>query len=209
MIRVAIADDHVIFRQGLLNLLRTADDITVVGAAGDGREALALIERERPDQAVLDIAMPGLNGLELADEINRLGLATRVIFLTMHNDLLTARKAIRSTAWGYLPKDDAFEELLQAIRAVAVGRKFISPRLSDQIFASSADQGITTALTERECEVLRLIAAGLTNKQIGGRLFISVKTVETHRTKIMQKLKVHTTADLVKHAIRTGIYELE
>jgi DNA-binding NarL/FixJ family response regulator len=209
MIRVAIADDHAIFRQGLLKLLQTAADITVVGAAGDGREALELIDRERPDLAVLDIAMPGLNGLELADELNRLGLATRVIFLTMHNDLLTARKAIRSTAWGYLPKDDAFEELLQAIRAVAAGRKFISPRLSDQVFAAGAGQGKTTALTERECQVLGLIAAGLTNKQVGDRLFISVKTVETHRTKIMHKLGVHSTADLVKYAIRTGIYELE
>lgn len=209
MIRVAIADDHAIFRQGLLKLLQTAGDITVVGEAGDGRAALSLIERERPDLAVLDIAMPGLTGLELAQELDRLGLATRVIFLTMHNDLLTARKAISSTAWGYLPKDDAFEELLQAIRDVATGRKYISPRLSDQVFATSAGQEKATALTGRECEVLRLIAAGLTNKQIGDRLFISVKTVETHRTRIMHKLKIHTTADLVKYAIKAGIYELD
>lgn len=209
MIKVAVADDHIIFRQGLLKLLQSAKDIMVVGESGDGSEVLSLILNENPDLAILDIAMPGLSGLEIVEEIQKRELKTKVIFLTMHNDPLTARKAVLSNASGYIPKDNAFEDLLKAIRAVASGGKFFSPSISDKIFNLHAvKNNKDNILTEREFEVVRLIASGLTNKKIADKLSISIKTVDTHRTNIMQKLNVHTTADLVRYAIKKGILEI-
>lgn len=208
MIKVIIADDHIIFRQGLLKLLQTAEDITVAGEAGEGHEALRLIEEEKPDVAMLDISMPNLSGLGIADEIRERGVGTKVIFLTMHNDLLTAKKGILS-APGYVLKDDAFEDLLYAIRTVAAGGKFISPAISVKLVQSHPlKESRNRILTEREIEILRLIASGLTNKKIAGKLSISVKTVETHRTRILQKLEVHSTTDLVKHALKMGLLDL-
>ena len=208
MIKVIIADDHVIFRQGLLKLLQSAPDIAVIGEAGEGHESLDLIKKEKPDVAVLDISMPGLSGIEIVQEIKMLGLATKVIFLTMHNDPLTAKKAMQSNALGYVLKDDAFEDLLYAIRAVALGRTFISPSISEKILKSGKPKETENRiLTEREQEVLRLIALGLTNKKIAEKLFISVKTVDTHRTRILQKLDAHTAADLVRYAIKIGLIE--
>src|SRR4030042_6870658 len=206
MIRVVIADDHVIFRQGLLKLLQSARDISVIGEAGNGNEILNLIIRERPDLAILDISMTGISGLEIAEEIRNKKVDTKVIFLTMHNDPLTAKKAILSGASGYIIKDNAFEDLLYAIRAVASGGKFISPSISEKVLNSCMAKEVGNhILTVSESEILRLIASGLSNKQIADKLFISVKTVETHRTKIIQKLDLHTTADLVRYAIRTGL----
>lgn len=208
MIRVLIADDHVIFRQGLLNLLQSASDILVVGEAGDGAEALNLIIKERPNIAILDVSMPGLDGFEIFHKIREVGIKTKVIFLTMHKDSITAKRAIESDVSGYVLKDNAFEDLLYSIRAVFAGGTFISPTVSQRIFKSSSHKEKEShALTVRECEVLRLIASGLTNKQIADRLFISVKTVETHRTNIIQKLDVHTIADLVRYAIKIGLIE--
>ena len=210
MIKVIIADDHVIFRQGLLKLLQSATDIAVIGEAGEGHESLGLIKKEKPDVAVLDISMPGLNGIEIVKEIEILGLATNVIFLTMHNDPLTAKKAMQSNALGYVLKDDAFEDLLYAIRAAASGRTFISPSISEKILKSGKPKEIENRiLTKREQEVLRLIALGLTNKKIAEKLVISVKTVDTHRTRILQKLDAHTAADLVRYAIKIGIIEIQ
>jgi len=210
MIKVIIADDHVIFRQGLLKLLQSATDIAVIGEAGEGHESLGLIKKEKPDVAVLDISMPGLNGIEIVKEIEILGLATNVIFLTMHNDPLTAKKAMQSNALGYVLKDDAFEDLLYAIRAAASGRTFISPSISEKILKSGKSKEIENRiLTEREQEVLRLIALGLTNKKIAEKLVISVKTVDTHRTRILQKLGAHTAADLVRYAIKIGLIEIQ
>ena len=210
MIKVIIADDHVIFRQGLLKLLQSATDIAVIGEAGEGHESLGLIKKEKPDVAVLDISMPGLNGIEIVKEIEILGLATNVIFLTMHNDPLTAKKAMQSNALGYVLKDDAFEDLLYAIRAAASGRTFISPSISEKILKSGKPKEIENRiLTKREQEVLRLIALGLTNKKIAEKLVISVKTVDTHRTRILQKLGAHTAADLVRYAIKIGLIEIQ
>lgn len=209
MIKVVIADDHVIFRQGLLKLLQSAEDIVVVGEAGDGHKILGLMEKERPDVAILDISMPGSSGLEIIEEIQSKGIVTKVIFLTMHNDPLTAKKAIQSNASGYVLKDDAFEDLLYAIRAVASGGKFISPSISDKILTSrTAKESEDRILTEREREILKLIALGFTNRKIADKLSISVKTVETHRTRILQKLNMHTTADLVRYAIKIGLLEV-
>jgi DNA-binding NarL/FixJ family response regulator len=208
MIRVIIADDHVIFRQGLLNLLQSASDILVVGEAGDGSETLNLIIRDRPDIAILDISMPGLDGFEIFQKIREMGIETKVIFLTMHKDSITAKRALHLDVSGYVLKDNAFEDLLYSIRAVFAGGTFISPSVSQKIFKSPSHEGKALhVLTPREREVLILIASGLTNKQIAEKLFISVKTVETHRTNIMQKLDIHTIADLVRYAIKIELLD--
>jgi DNA-binding NarL/FixJ family response regulator len=208
MTRVIIADDHIIFRQGLLNLLKSAPDISVIGEAGEGAETLNLIIKENPDIAILDISMPGVDGFGILQKIQSMGLTTKVIFLTMHNETLTAKRALQLNASGYVLKDNAFEDLLYAVKTVSAGGTFISPSVSGRILKATSDEGKDShILTIREREVLKLIASGLTNKQIATQLFISVKTVETHRTNIMQKLDVHTTADLVRYAIKTGILE--
>jgi len=208
MIKVIIADDHVIFRQGLQNLLQSSKHIAIAGEAGAGPETIDLVSRENPDIAILDISMPGLDGFEILQRIQSLGIRTKVIFLTMHKDTLTAKRALQSGASGYVLKDNAFEDLLYAIRTVSAGGTFISPSVSESILKAPANEGKEPQiLTLREREVLGLIASGLTNKQIADKLFISVKTVETHRTNIMQKLDVHTIADLVRYAIKIGLIE--
>ena len=208
MIKVIIADDHIILRQGLLKLLQSAEDITIAGEAGDGREALRLIEQKKPDVAILDISMPGLSGIDVIDEMQRRRIETKVVFLTMHNDLLTARKALHSAS-GYVLKDNAFEDLIYAIRAVSSGGKFISPSISDKILMSGkVSENGNRILTAREREILGLIASGMTNKKIADKLSISVKTVETHRTRILHKLDIHTTADLVRQALKMGLLEI-
>jgi DNA-binding NarL/FixJ family response regulator len=208
MMRVIVADDHIIFRQGLLKLLQSTEGITVAGEAGDGKEALAMILKESPDIAVLDISMPGLSGIEIVQELQARGSGVKVIYLTMHNDVLTAKKALTSGVSGYILKDDAFEDLLYAIKAVTSGGKFISPSISDKILHPSPLKAVEkNILTEREREILQLIASGLTNRKIADTLSISVKTVETHRARILQKLDSHTTAELVKYAIKTGLLE--
>ena len=206
MIRVIVADDHRIFRQGLLRLLQSSNVITVVGEAGDGKEALNLIKTEAPEIAILDISMPGLSGFEVIRQLEQQENNTKIIYLTMHDDLFTAKKVITSKAKGFVSKDDAYEDLIYAIEAVSSGRRFVSPSISDKIFSlnilKDSDDDV---LTKRELEILKLIADGVTNKKIAGQLSISVKTVETYRSRIMQKLDLHSTADLIKYAIRNGL----
>lgn len=203
MIKVVIADDHKIFRQGLLSLLAIEKEIVIVGATGDGREALALITDIVPDVAVLDISMPSYSGLDIAAEIKKQGLATRVIILTGHMEPLLARSALSFDVTGYLLKDDAFENLIKAIRTVAAGKKFISSSLPEDLILGDAKE--SALLTRRELEVLGLIAKGLTGKKIATKLFISPKTVDTHRTNIMRKLNAHSVAELVSYAIKLGL----
>ena len=210
MIKILVADDHIIFRQGLLKLLQSTEDIEIVGETGNGNEVIPLVLRQKPDILILDISLPGRSGFEIAEDIHSQGIEAKVIFLTMHNDSLTAKRAMGSNVSGFVIKDNAFEDLLYAIKAVVSGGKFISPSISDMILSLHAPkEPLQKILTERESEILRLIASGLTNKQIAGKLFISIKTVETHRSRILQKLDVHTTADLVKYAIRKGLLELK
>jgi len=206
MIRVIVADDHLIFRQGLLKLLQSSNKIAVVGEAGNGNEALDIIKAESPEIAILDISMPGLSGFEVIRELEHKENKTKIIYLTMHDDLFTAKKVITSKAKGFVSKDDAYEDLLYAIEAVSSGRKFVSASISDKIFSlnllKDSDDDI---LTKRELEILKLIAEGVTNKKMAGQLAISVKTVETYRSRILQKLGMHYTADLIKYAIKTGL----
>jgi len=209
MITVVIADDHVIFRQGLLKLLQSAEDIEVVADTGSSDEALRLIVDKKPDVAILDISMPGLSGIEIMEEVQRKGIGTKIVFLTMHSDPLTAKRAIQSNASGYVLKDDAFEDLLYAVKAVASGGTFVSPSISEKVLKlETGREKEGSILTGREREVLQLIASGLTNKKIADKLSVSVKTVETHRTRILQKLGAHSAADLVRYAIKTGLLDI-
>ena len=209
MITAIIADDHIIFRQGLLKLLQSAEDIEVIADTGSSDEALRLIIEKRPDVAILDISMPALSGIEILEEVQRKGIGTKIVFLTMHSDPLTAKKAIQSNASGYVLKDDAFEDLLYAVKAVASGGTFVSPSISEKVLKlDTRREKEGSILTVREREVLQLIASGLTNKKIADKLSVSVKTVETHRTRILQKLDAHTAADLVRYAIKTGLLDV-
>lgn len=205
MIRIVVADDHLIFRQGLLKLLQSAENIKVVGEASDGAAALALIKTEKPDIAVLDVSMPVMSGFEVISELIEEGNATKIIYLTMHDDLFTVKKVAGTQAAGFVSKEDAYEDLIYAIQAVSTGRKFISPSISDKILQLDILKDTENVLTGRELEVLNLIARGITNKKIAEQLSISVKTVETYRTRIMHKLDIQTTADIIKYAIKTGL----
>jgi DNA-binding NarL/FixJ family response regulator len=206
MIKVIVADDHLIFRQGLLRLLQSSNVITVVGEAGDGKEALNLIKTEAPEIAILDISMPGLSGFEVIRQLEQQENNTKIIYLTMHDDLFTAKKVITSKAKGFVSKDDAYEDLIYAIEAVSSGRRFVSPSISDKIFSLNIlKENDDEVLTNRELEILKLIAEGVTNKKMAGQLSISVKTVETYRSRIMQKLDLHSTAELIKYAIKSGL----
>lgn len=211
MIKVVIADDHNIFRQGLAQLLATVEDITVAGEAADGVQALKLIRELKPEVAILDLSMPS-GGLEVARAVHSQGLATRIILLTMHNEPDAANKALQSGAHGYVLKDNAFEDLVYALRSVARGGTFISPSLAAGVLKSGerrkrGESKTGEPLTRREREVLSLIATGLTNRQIAEKLFISVKTVETHRARIIDALDLHNTAELVRYAIDNGLVD--
>lgn len=203
MIRVIIADDHTIFRQGLSKLLSSESDIEVIGEAGDGDAALALILEKRPDVAVIDISMPGKNGIEVLREARETD--TGIIILTMHRDALRAAQALNSGAKGYLLKDGAVDELVSAIVKVNEGKRYISPSVSAELMLYTKQAMERPVLTERENSVLKLIAGGLSNREIAERLCISIKTVETHRAKIMNKLDLHKVADLVRYAFENGI----
>ncbi len=206
MLRIVIADDHTMFRQGLSGLLKSREGIIVTDEAGEGDTALRLICETKPDIAILDISMPGMSSLDIINKIQKEGLNTRVIFLSMHTNPLMIEQLIKAVASGFIPKDNAFEDLLYAIRTVALGGKFISPSITNAVFdLHSAEEQMHEFLTKRECEVLKLIASGLTNKQIANKLFITLKTVDTHRTRIMQKINLHSTADLTRYAIKSGL----
>jgi DNA-binding NarL/FixJ family response regulator len=199
--RIVIADDHVLFRQGLIQLLRSAENVTVVGETGDGHELLRLIERCCPDVAILDVSMPGPGVAGILAELRRNGSATRPIILTMHNDPVLAAQVLHSGGAAYVLKDTAFDELLTALRTVAAGGDFVSPTLAVQLVKSSDNAATADPLSDRELEILKLIVQGCTNKKTARQLDLSIKTVETHRANIMQKLKVHSTAELVRIAI--------
>ena len=199
MITVILADDHVIFREGLRTLLSFQSDIKVIGEAGDGNAALAMIMAKTPDVAVIDITMPEMNGIKVVGEAK--GLKTAFIILTMHGDALMASRALSSGAKGYILKDDAFEELAKAIKEVNAGRQYVSPSISMDL----QSLGERPALTERETEILKLVARGRNNREISDILFISMKTVGTHRANIMKKLNLHKATDLARYATEIGL----
>jgi len=208
MIRVIIADDHLIFRQGLLALLASQEEIEVVGEANSGQEALRIIMQTKPEVAILDISIPAPDGIEVARLVKKNRFLTRIILLTMHKEPWYVEKALRAGVDGYVIKDNAFEDLIEAIKTVNLGEKYISLKVAEKLQQRQKLKGeISSLLTQREREVLKLIATGLTNKQIAKRLSLSVKTIDTHRTNIMQKLNVHTTAELVRFALEVGLID--
>jgi two-component system, NarL family, response regulator NreC len=211
LIRILIADDHGIVRTGLKLLLDRISEMEVVGEAADGREAVRLAAELRPDIVIMDIAMPLLNGLQAAHVI-RENAPAGVIFLSMHTDESYILKALDAGARGYLLKDNADEDIERAIRSVAVGKPFFSPAIARALFEDDVRlmrkgraQDSYDLLTEREREILQLLAEGKSNKEAAAVLNLSPYTVETHRANLMQKLGLHNTAEIVLYAVRKGI----
>ncbi len=210
--RVIIADDHHLVRQGIRALLEKSGGIEVVGEAADGQEAVALVERLKPDAIIMDIAMPRLNGTQSTERIRALGVPTQVVILSMYSDETLVRQTLRAGARGYLLKKSVTEELILALQAAARGEIYLSPAISGTVLAdflaaekSRSGHEAFDRLSPREREVLQLIAEGHTNNEIAQLMSISVKTVEKHRAALMTKLNVHDTAGLVREAITHGL----
>lgn len=207
-LRIILADDHLIVRQGLRTLLEQ-ETYSVVGEAADGREAIRLAQQLQPDVAVLDLAMPLLNGLDAAREISKISPQTRTILLTMHTEDPYVMEALRAGVRGYLLKTQAAQDLIQAVKEVSRGAMYLSPGISGAVVEAylAKSELPPDPLTLREREVLQLIAEGKTTKEVAAILGVSVKTAESHRTRIMEKLQVHETASLVRYAIRRGLIQ--
>ena len=213
-IRVVLADDHTLVRAGIRALLERAEEIEVVGEAGDGHEALELIRRQTPDVVLLDVVMPGVNGFEVLRHIREEFPSVRVIILSVHETEEYAASALQRGAAGYLPKKAASSELVEAIKKVMVDEIYVSPKItgkttSEYDILASADNRPTKELTPRQRDVLKMIADGLSTKQIAKVMNISAKTVETHRALLMDRLNIHDVAGLVRYAIRIGLIEIE
>jgi len=212
MIRILLADDHTIVRKGLRLLLESHPGFKVIADAADGREAVALAEASRPDVLVMDIAMPGLNGIDAARQICARQPSIVVVFLSMHADEGYLMKALKAGARGYLLKDSAEYDLINAVEAVSKGKAFFSPAISKMLaeeylrqIQEHALEDSYDLLTTREREVLQLLGEGRSNKEVATFLDLSLHTVETHRGNILQKLNLHTGAELVLYAIRKGV----
>jgi DNA-binding NarL/FixJ family response regulator len=214
-IKIILADDHRIVRQGLSALLHSESNFQVVGEASDGLEAIELVKQLKPEILILDLMMPGLNGLEVTRQINKQAPRTRIIILSMYDDEGFVLEALNYGAAGYVLKDSNSSDLVQAVREVIAGRRYLSPPLSDRAIA--AYQRMATlgtmekyeTLTTREREVLQLSAEGHTNGEIATRLGISIRTAETHRSRLLHKLGLHNQADLIRYAIKRGIIPME
>lgn len=207
--KVILADDHAMMRAGLRALLENLEGVEIVAETGDGREAVTLIATHQPDVAILDISMPGLNGIEVAGVVRESSPRTRILMLSMHAEEGFVARALRAGVSGYLLKDSAPDELSSALRALSRGDSYLSPAISRQVVEGflKSDQPADplASLTQRQREVLQLVAEGLANKEIAARLELSVKTVEAHRTQIMGRLGIHDVAGLVRLAIRAGL----
>ncbi|MFH2053000.1 MAG: response regulator transcription factor [bacterium] len=214
-IRLLLADDHRIFRDGLRPLLDGRNDLEIVGEADNGLAALDLCRSCRPDVAVLDISMPGMNGIEVARTLAREQPDVRVIILSMHSDRRFVQEALRAGARGYVLKDAGFDELLAGVLAVAAGRYHLDAGIGEQVVRDyldlvEADSGsVFGVLSAREREVLQMLAEGRSTKEIAADLHLSAKTVESHRKAVMDKLDIHSIAELTKYAIRQGLTQLD
>ncbi len=212
---VLIADDHAIVRQGLRALIEADKDFQLVGEAADGLEAVRLVESLKPNLLIVDLMMPGLNGLEVARQTKEISPVTRIVVLSMYSDEAYVLEALRKGATGYVLKDAQSTDLLKALHAVAGGQHYLSPPLSERAIevyarkAGSATLDLFETLTKREREVLQLAAEGLSQNEIAARLSISPRTSETHRANLMRKLGLQNQTDLVRFAIRRGIVPLE
>lgn len=231
-IRVLLADDHAILREGIRFLLTAQPDIEVVGEAGDGAEAVDLVDQLRPDVVLLDVAMPRLNGIEATRQIKAAHPAVPVLILSMHDSEEYILPILKAGASGYVLKRAAAQELVSALRAVVQGHTILDPEVTRRVMeslegsrsgrpgpppaadprtvsGSGAEHPGLAPLTDREREVLTLVARGLTNQEIAQQLYISIKTVQAHRANIMEKLDLHDAVELTKFAIRTGLLRLD
>jgi two-component system response regulator NreC len=212
MIRIVLADDHTIMRSGLRAVLDRYPDMQVVGEAADGRQAIQCVEENHPDVIVMDIGMPNLNGIEAARQISTKHPAVSLVMLSMHSDEGYVLRALKAGARGYLLKDSAEGDLITAIRAVSEGKAFFSPAISrmlvDDYMRQLQQRGVEDSyelLTTREREILQLLAEGRSNKDVARMLDLSLYTVETHRSNIMEKLNLHGIPELMLYAIRKGV----
>jgi DNA-binding NarL/FixJ family response regulator len=212
---LVLAEDHHVVRQGLRALLQAEPDLTIVGEAGDGLEAVRLVERLEPDVLVLDLILPGLNGLEVTRQVSQRSPRTRVVILSMHAAEAYVLEALRNGAAGYVLKDASAADLVRAVKEAVAGRHYLSPPLSELAIeaylqkAREATLDLYETLTTREREVLQLAAEGHSNPEIAERLVISPRTVETHRANLMRKLGLQSQADLIRYALQRRIITLE
>lgn len=205
-VRILLADDHTVVRKGIRMILSAQPDLEVVAEAKNGLEAVSEAERTQPDLVIMDVNMEGLNGIDGARRIAEMSPRIRVLALSMHRDAVYVREMLRAGAKGYLVKDADDDALLDAVRAVARGEAYLSPSVADAVLTDYRKH-VTNPLdllTPREREVLQLIAEGKTNKEIANQISLSVYTVEAHRSRLMEKLNLHSTGDLVRFAIRNG-----
>ena len=215
MTTIVLADDHRVVRQGLRALLEAEADFQVVAEAGDGLEALQRIEQLKPNVLVLDLMMPGLNGLEVTRQASKHSHYTRIVILSMYANEAYVLEALSNGASAYVLKDSSSADLVQAVREVAAGRRYLSPPLTDRAIEAYQEKAKAAALdnyeslTTREREVLQLAAEGHTSTEMAARLGISPRTAETHRAHLMHKLNLHTQADLIRYALRRGIIPME
>jgi two-component system response regulator NreC len=212
MIRVLLADDHTLIRAGLRMVVAAQPDLTVVGEVGDGREAVAMAQNLKPNVVVMDIGMPGLNGIEAARQIRAALPETQVVMLSMHSDESYILRALKAGAKAYLLKDSAEPDLARAIRAAAAGKSFFSPAVAKVLLEDymramqrSGAEDSYEILSAREREILQLVAEGHSSKEIADLLHLSVYTVETHRARVMQKLNLRGIPELILYAVRKGI----
>ena len=206
--RIVLADDHALVRAGIRSLLETLPGVEVVSEYGDGIEAFESVRRDPPDAILLDITLPGLNGLEVAARIKRLEVPTRVLMLSMHNSPEHAARALAAGACGYLNKDSAFDELASALDAMFSGKRYLCRALHEVLDLEQRTgeaKSELELLTPRQRQILQLIAEGHPTRQIAERLYLSVKTVEPHRGQIMQRLNIFDVPGLVRFAIRNGL----
>jgi DNA-binding NarL/FixJ family response regulator len=214
-IRILLADDHKIIRDGLRSLLEKQPDLEVVAEAGNGAKTVKLAQKLKPDVVIMDITMPDLNGIEATYQIMAEFPNVKVIALSMHSDRRFVVGMLKAGASGYLLKDCAFDELIHTVHTVVSNRIYLTPGITDIVVddylrqMSTTNSSVTSVLTAREREVLQLLAEGKTTKQIADHLYLSVKTIETHRRQIMLKLDIHSIAELTKYAIREGLTPLE
>ena len=209
-IKTVVVDDHAVVRSGLRLLLEAEDDIDVVAEAGDARNAVFEVRAHKPDVILLDVVMPGRSGIEVIPDLLKESPETKILVLSMQDDAAYVREAFAAGASGYVLKEAADAEVVAAVRDVADGQRYVHPALGARLVAAEAEERARAEqdpLSEREHEILRLLALGHTNQEIASQLYLSVRTVETHRAHIMQKLRISTRAELVRYAIEQGMLE--
>jgi DNA-binding NarL/FixJ family response regulator len=202
---VVVVEDHTLVRQSLVKTVGAEPGFEVVGEAGRGDEGLKVILEKKPDVALLDIAMPGADGLEVATRIKKAGLGTRIIFLTMHEDDASISRAMALGADGYVTKTASTEELIKALKAVAENGSYLAPAIAKRVIGLAGGRGSVGSLTDRELEILQLMAQGFRPSEVAEKLFVSVKTVKNHLTSIYAKLGVQTGAQAIAEAFRRGL----